>query len=242
MPEINGIDFFDNNLAYDPDRYKSTGDSKMDKNAFLKILVAQLQHQDPMSPMDDTQFVSQMATFSSLEQMQQLNASFSQSQAFNLVGKLIYAEENNQGFTGIVSSAGMSEGEAYVLIGDSRIKLENIRQVFDSSMITGKDVLEGSAIVGKYVQYRAYEQVDGVQVEKLYTGKVEKVNIGSEGLTLSVNGETVKFVQITQVSDKPIEESVDAETAGEAVSGTDPVEEDLQSGQMEESGEERLAG
>ncbi|WP_258921671.1 flagellar hook capping FlgD N-terminal domain-containing protein [Heyndrickxia coagulans] len=49
-----------------------TGSKTLDKNAFLKILIAQLQNQDPTNPMDDTQFVSQMAQFSSLEQMTNL--------------------------------------------------------------------------------------------------------------------------------------------------------------------------
>ncbi len=46
------------------------------KDTFLKILTAQLQYQDPMEGGDTTQFISQMAQFTSLEQMQQLNTSF----------------------------------------------------------------------------------------------------------------------------------------------------------------------
>lgn len=47
-----------------------------DKNTFLKILTAQLKYQDPMEGTDNTQFVAQMAQFTALEQMQQLNTSF----------------------------------------------------------------------------------------------------------------------------------------------------------------------
>ena len=42
---------------------------QLDKDAFLKLLVAQLQNQDPMSPMDSNQFISQMAEFSTVEQL-----------------------------------------------------------------------------------------------------------------------------------------------------------------------------
>jgi len=45
------------------------------KEEFLKILMTQLQNQDPLSPMDDKEFISQMATFSSLEQMMNISKS-----------------------------------------------------------------------------------------------------------------------------------------------------------------------
>ncbi|WP_322788386.1 flagellar hook assembly protein FlgD [Rummeliibacillus pycnus] len=54
---------------------KQTGNSSLNKDAFLQLLVTQLQNQDPTSPMDDKEFISQMAQFSSLEQMQNVSKS-----------------------------------------------------------------------------------------------------------------------------------------------------------------------
>lgn len=51
----------------------STNNSSLGKDEFLKILMTQVQNQDPLNPIDDKEFISQMATFSSLEQMMNLN-------------------------------------------------------------------------------------------------------------------------------------------------------------------------
>jgi len=81
----------------------------LDKDDFLKILVTKLSHQDPTQPMEDREFVSQMAQFSSLEQMTNLNKEFSKvvnliaaSQAMNLLGKTVEIHQGDQVVTGIV--------------------------------------------------------------------------------------------------------------------------------------------
>jgi flagellar basal-body rod modification protein FlgD len=54
----------------------------LDKNAFLNLLTTQLQHQDPTQPQDDSAFAAQLAQFSSLEQLQQANATLTQIAQF----------------------------------------------------------------------------------------------------------------------------------------------------------------
>ena len=61
--------------------------TEMDKNAFLKILAAELTNQDPMAAKDSTQYVTQMAQFSSMEQMANLNSTMTTYSANSLVGK-----------------------------------------------------------------------------------------------------------------------------------------------------------
>ncbi|NLV89706.1 MAG: flagellar hook capping protein [Tissierellia bacterium] len=55
-------------------KVKSTSNNDLDKNAFLKLLTVQLSNQDPLNPIEDREFIAQLAQFSSLEQMQNLNA------------------------------------------------------------------------------------------------------------------------------------------------------------------------
>jgi len=74
------------------------------KNDFLNLLVAQLQHQDPLSPTESTEFTAQLAQFSSLEQLNNINdnlknmelfqTSMTNSQAVSYIGKEITAKGN----------------------------------------------------------------------------------------------------------------------------------------------------
>ena len=52
-----------------------TDRSELGQDAFLKLLVTQLQHQDPLNPLDDTEFIAQLAQFSSLEKLTEIAAS-----------------------------------------------------------------------------------------------------------------------------------------------------------------------
>lgn len=73
---------------------------EMDKNAFLKILTAELTNQDPSNTKDSTAYVSQLAQFASLEQMSNLNSTMSFNSASTLVGKVValnaYDDYGNQ--------------------------------------------------------------------------------------------------------------------------------------------------
>jgi len=64
----------------------------LDRTAFLNLLITQLRHQDPLNPMDDRDFIAQMAQFSALEQMMNLNATFERTQAFGMIGKVVDAD------------------------------------------------------------------------------------------------------------------------------------------------------
>ncbi len=61
--------------------------NQLGKDEFLKILIVQLQNQDPLRPMEDKDFIAQMAQFSTLEQMQNMAKDFESLKAMNLVGR-----------------------------------------------------------------------------------------------------------------------------------------------------------
>jgi flagellar basal-body rod modification protein FlgD len=67
--------------------------SGLGQDAFLQLLVTQLQHQDPLQPQDDSQFLAQLAQFSSLEQLTQMNQSI--QQLVTLAGSSSSSTSNN---------------------------------------------------------------------------------------------------------------------------------------------------
>lgn len=127
----------------------------MDKDAFLKILMTQLQNQDPMNPMEDKEFIAQMAQFSSLEQITNLNETmkkmFDQQQKSDfvshsdLIGKKVEYEyvvkeatENDPAETelreGTVTSVVFHEGKAqFIIDGDARINSDKLFSVSGAS-------------------------------------------------------------------------------------------------------------
>ena len=62
-------------------------DNGLDKDAFLQLLVAEMQNQDPLEPSSNTEYVAQLATFTQVEEMQNMANSMAQNQANALVGK-----------------------------------------------------------------------------------------------------------------------------------------------------------
>ena len=86
--------------------YKST----LDRDDFLKILVTQLQHQDPSAPLEDKEFIAQMAQFSSLEQMTNMSQGFAKlsgllasSEASGFLGQHVTIADGDKTITGMVT-------------------------------------------------------------------------------------------------------------------------------------------
>ena len=77
----------------------------LDKDAFLQLLVAQMQYQDPLEPTDNTEYISQLATFSQLEEMQNLNQSLTEGSAYNLVGKYVFVKVTNNQTPPIITTS-----------------------------------------------------------------------------------------------------------------------------------------
>lgn len=166
---------------------KQTGNSELGKDAFLQLLITQLQHQDPTNPMNDREFISQMAQFSSLEQMQNMTkavesllASQQQTQMMNyatFVGKEVKWHEIsdktdekgepivNEG-SGVIESLKFVDGSVVFKLADGKeIMPGNISGILGSGTspdgnnpVPESPLVQASKLIGKKVTYQDGEQ------------------------------------------------------------------------------------
>ncbi|SHE59487.1 flagellar basal-body rod modification protein FlgD [Thermoanaerobacter uzonensis DSM 18761] len=112
---------------------KITSKNQLGKEDFLKLLVTQLKNQDPLNPMDDKEFIAQLAQFSTLEQMQNMNNSFNSIRAINLIGKSITANINENGnvrtVMGKVDAIYKQNGEYFLEVGNVDVPLDAVTSV-----------------------------------------------------------------------------------------------------------------
>ena len=106
--------------------------SEMGKDDFLKLLVGQLRHQDPMNPMEDKDFMGQMAQFSQLEQMTNVASTLQNERAFNLIGREVSYNNKETGElkTGTVEKVSSEAGKTTLTIGGvSGIETDAVTEV-----------------------------------------------------------------------------------------------------------------
>lgn len=110
------------------------------KDAFLQLLVAQMKFQDPLNPSSNTEYVAQLATFSQLEQMQNLNTMAANTQAFSLVGKnVIVKTKSDTGsinyISGRVDFVNISNGKARISVNGKLYSIDDLDSVIDDTYI-----------------------------------------------------------------------------------------------------------
>ena len=109
----------------------SSATSGLDKEAFLQLLVAQMQYQDPLEPTDNTEYIAQLATFSQLEATQNLSDTITQDMGNNLVGKYVILDVDGTNVSGKVDYVMYENGEAYVAVNDGLYSIADLDTVAD---------------------------------------------------------------------------------------------------------------
>ncbi len=127
---------------------KPKNGNSLDKDAFLKLLVAQMKYQDPLEPTANTEFVSQLATFSQLEEMQNMTSGMTLMRASGLVGEYVSMTTMTSGgstktISGYVDSVVYEGGKAYLSIDGAKYSIDDLDQVIDRSYIAAFDKVSG---------------------------------------------------------------------------------------------------
>ena len=149
------IDAISSSLASNP-RYNVTSEpgkrdgATMQMDDFLQLLTAQIANQDPLEPMKDTEFISQMANIASLEQMQQFSKGFEsfatshdKMVSQNYLGKDVVIEDETSTVSGVVTSVEKNaDGELKVVVNGSSYDTSSITKVSLPDGSTRKEVVE----------------------------------------------------------------------------------------------------
>ena len=146
---------------------KRNTNGELGKNDFLNLLVTQLRYQDPLNPTDDKEFIAQMAQFSSLEQMQNMSNTLSNSQAFSMIGKRVTATISDSSTSqlktvvGEVSTVKVSNGKTYVVINGQDIEAGKVTQVDESIYSNNSNLSAYTNLIGYRVRGATYDSSSG---------------------------------------------------------------------------------
>lgn len=194
-----------------------TAKNALGKDSFMKMMIAQLQHQDPLNPMDGTAFVAQLAQFSSLEQLQNLNdvmgslpqylGNFSNAQMASLIGNEATAQGN------VIKADGSVVNINYQLpmdIQSGTAKIYNSNGALVETIQIGaqkaglRSTLWNSskADAGDYTYEISAVDSSGkeVSVNKYISGAISGVSFKNGESYLTINGQEVAFSDIVSIN------------------------------------------
>lgn len=235
----------------DTQKTQKKSGSELGKDDFLKLLVTQMQYQDPLNPQSDTDFIAQLAQFSSLEQMQNMSSTATNSQAFSLVGKEVIVETTNSKeetsqIQGTVDYVSVRNGKAYLSINDNLYSIDDLVTVMDSYYVIQNyipSVEESTQTFDKKNPANLSFKIDlgknGYEANSVVVGingvPIPKDKMSYENGVLTISGDAFADLETgsynllfafddvlsTQIGDKVKVNVVDGDSTSEDESGTD---------------------
>ncbi len=224
---INNISNFVGSTGYEPE----PGKSKMGKDDFLRLMVEQLKYQDPLNPMDSTQYVSQLAQFSSVEQLENMNKALGDSinanyqliQSVNntmsatLIGKQVKIGNNKVSFNGqdsvdigynLPATASTVTLNVYDSNGTLVKTIENLpRESGNHKLSWDFTDNEGNKLsFGDYtfeVEAKAMNGEDDLETSAYQVGTIDGVKFTDKGTFFVINGAEVNLSDVIEILDSP---------------------------------------
>jgi flagellar basal-body rod modification protein FlgD len=212
----------DNLLSKQVSTQTTTTAKTLGKDDFMKLLLAQLKNQDPLKPLDGTDFAAQLAQFSSLEQLSNMNAelknlslnqaSTNYTQAINMIGKEVVANSGNA-----LAVNSPSTELSYKLAKDAQTVTITILDKDGKVVKTWDETKQKSGMNKVTWDSAAVEKGDysflvkakdskgePVSVDTMTSGVVTAVQFRNNGILVTVNGKDVPLSNIVEVRQKEL--------------------------------------
>ncbi len=196
------------------DRFKDANEELVNSETFLNLLVAEMTNQDPLEPTSNTEFVTQMAQFTSLQYAQDSSEYAQANYASSLVGKTVIASKMEGSElvtkTGVVEKVVKTDGDYTLTVDGTTFKLSNINSVIadkDTPADTDKDesiskpvtsvnalgdtIARASMMIGM----NATIPTDKAMV----SGIIESIKVKNGEVNVVINGESYSLSDIIEV-------------------------------------------
>lgn len=196
-----------------PQQQQKVYSDGLDKDAFLNLMVTQLRNQNPLEPMDNTQFISQMAQFSALEQAQNTNKTIKTDSAYNMVNKLVKAthvDPKTNEITQVVGEVSMVRvdgDKVYLKVDGIEVLYEDVKEVtevispYEQMQTINQNFRMSSAfnLIGKDVKAKVAKDEAGKEFEEIQ-GKVTGVRMNNGNIYAQIGEKEVLIETIYQVN------------------------------------------
>lgn len=221
---VNGVITNQTNPTDKTTEVKDTN-SSLDKDAFLQLLVAQMKYQDPLEPTSNTEYISQLATFSELEEMQNVSASVEMQRANQLVGQYVFVKTDNGYKEGMVDYVVYQGGKVYLSVEEELYSLDDLDTVADSEYLLATRLAESFAGEVAKLPEQKYITVNDLDEIETLIGVYENMSSYQQSYipeeTLNVFKEYLELYKAM----KPSEETTEGNNSGEEATGDTPAVE-----------------
>lgn len=206
-------------------KLRTIGNDKLDKDAFFRLMLTQMKNQDPTNPLKSHEMAAQLASFSTLEQMQNMNTTLTdmkngqkpteQFQALNLIGKSVAGDsarvyrakgdKDHQFIFELPNAAKQMTLEVKNSEGQlvRKYDLKNLKAGENTFTWNGEDDKGNVLPLGDY--YFMAEAVDGfgkkMAVKSEFSGMITGINFSNEGPVLMVGNQAVRMKDVRRIID-----------------------------------------
>lgn len=206
-------------------KIRTVGNDKLDKDAFFKLMLAQMKNQDPTNPMKSHEMAAQLANFSSLEQMQNMNTTLNemkmgqkpieQFQALNFIGKSVAGDSSQiirargDKSHDLIYNLPQPANDVKIVVKNAdgevvkKYDLKNLKQGENRISWSGEDEKGSKAPEGEYRFFIEAKNSQGLKldVKTDFNGTITGVSYTPEGPVLQVGSQSVRLKDVRKITD-----------------------------------------